>query len=292
MKKVLIYEMFMRDGLQSLSKIYSYDEKVLFLNKLLKSNIKNIEFGSTTNPKLLPQMKDSYEILNYIKENNLDKEEYKFTMLISNINNLKKCIELNLKSFGLLCSLDDDFSYKNLNKSSLDSLNTMLEQLNFILNKDETKKLHIRLYISFAFNENNNDLLILLNKINDILNFTQIDSEYLDIVLCDTIAIVNEIILENSLNCILNNNKELIKYLSLHFHRKNDFENLINIALKYGINKFDSSILNVGGCPFSEDDKQNINTIKLIKHLYKNNYETNIDINLLESIEKDIEELL
>lgn len=287
--KIAIFEMFMRDGLQSLCKIYSYEQKILFLEKLIKTNIKNIEFGSTTNPKLLPQMSDSYKILNYILENKLENDEYKFTMLISNKNNLKKCMDLNLKSFGLLCSLDDDFSYKNLNKSAIDSLNTMIEQLEILINNN--KIYHIRLYISYSFSYNNENLITFLDKINNIIKL-QINANSLDIVLCDTVGIINDIILENTLTSIMDYDKELIEYISLHLHLKNNFENLIEIALKYGINKFDSSILNVGGCPFSGEDKQNINTVKLIKYLENNGYQTNINIDLLELMEKEIVELL
>ena len=86
MKKVKIFEMFMRDGLQSLKKIYSLDQKKIFINNLLKANMKNIEFGSTTSPKLLPQMNNSYEFWQYLKNKEeyvKNKNDYKFTMLIS-----------------------------------------------------------------------------------------------------------------------------------------------------------------------------------------------------------------
>jgi isopropylmalate/homocitrate/citramalate synthase len=69
---IQIYEMFMRDGLQSLDKIYSLEDKKFFIDCLIKCNIKNIEFGSTTNPKLLYQMKDFYKLWNYLNEKNLN----------------------------------------------------------------------------------------------------------------------------------------------------------------------------------------------------------------------------
>ena len=85
-KDVYIFEMFMRDGLQSLPTIYSLDHKISFLNNIYNSNIRNIEFGSTTNEKLLPQMSNSFELWNYISENYNDKS--KFTMLISDKKSL------------------------------------------------------------------------------------------------------------------------------------------------------------------------------------------------------------
>ena len=61
----------------------------------------------------------------------------------------------------------------------------------------------------------------------------------------------------------------------------------------YNINKFDSSILNIGGCPFSgKENFNNINTINLIKYLESKNYKTNIDIDLLEKMEGEISKIL
>ena len=90
---IQIYEMFMRDGLQSLDKIYSLENKKFFIDCLIKCNIKNIEFGSTTNPKLLPQMKESYELWVYLNEKNLNNN---LIMLITNNTNLKKSIDYNI----------------------------------------------------------------------------------------------------------------------------------------------------------------------------------------------------
>jgi hypothetical protein len=46
-KNIYIYEMFMRDGLQSLEKVYPLEKKIYFINNLMRCNIKNIEFTFT-----------------------------------------------------------------------------------------------------------------------------------------------------------------------------------------------------------------------------------------------------
>jgi len=145
-KFVHIYEMFMRDGLQSLKKVYTYNTKLKFIDILLKSSLKNIEFGSTTNPKLLPQMNNSYDLWNYIKEHKYQKN---LTMLITDNNSLKICFEQKIISFGLLSSVSDSFGLSNLKKNSIDSLKSMIEQINMI-NKYNNNS-HIRLYLSCCF---------------------------------------------------------------------------------------------------------------------------------------------
>jgi len=136
----------MRDGLQSLKKVYTYNTKLKFIDILLKSSLKNIEFGSTTNPKLLPQMNNSYDLWNYIKEHKYQKN---LTMLITDNNSLKICFEQKIISFGLLSSVSDSFRLSNLKKNSIDSLKSMIEQINMI-NKYNNNS-HIRLYLSCCF---------------------------------------------------------------------------------------------------------------------------------------------
>jgi len=136
----------MRDGLQSLKKVYTYNTKLKFIDILLKSSLKNIEFGSTTNPKLLPQMNNSYDLWNYIKEHKYQKN---LTMLITDNNSLKICFEQKIISFGLLSSVSDSFGLSNLKKNSIDSLKSMIEQINMI-NKYNNNS-HIRLYLSCCF---------------------------------------------------------------------------------------------------------------------------------------------
>ena len=117
----------------------------------------------------------------------------------------------------------------------------------------------------------------------------------IDIVLCDTMGLLTESLLIIILEEIIENNelKDIEKYISLHLHTTNKFHSYIDIALNFKINKFDSSILNIGGCPFSgKKNNGNINTLELVKYLEQKNYDTNIDYHKLEYIEKDISRIL
>jgi hydroxymethylglutaryl-CoA lyase len=306
MKKVKIFEMFMRDGLQSLKKIYSLDQKKIFINNLLKVNMKNIEFGSTTSPKLLPQMNNSYELWKYLKNKDeyiKNKDDYKFTMLIPDKENLIKCINENIMSYGLICSLSDLFGKNNMKKTSNESFQDILNNIDIIYDKTnnlDKNNVHTRIYISCTFGTNlekydNYDLVfksklfIFLNLLLIKLKLYKIDYDNIDIVLCDTYGVLDKNLLTIVLNDINMIDKDLMNYISLHLHTNNNFYEYIDIALNYKIYKFDSSILNIGGCPFSgKKNISNMNTLELIKYLDNKNYDTSIDFNMLEKIEKDI----
>ena len=68
-RKVNLYEVGPRDGLQNEKEIIPIDVKVNLINKLINCNFKEIEIGSFVSPKWVPQMADSEIIIDKIKKN-------------------------------------------------------------------------------------------------------------------------------------------------------------------------------------------------------------------------------
>ena len=291
MNKIKIFEMLLRDGLQSLNP-YSLDIKINCLKELVKNNYYFIEYGSNTSSILLPQMKDSDKILNYIKEN-YNNSLTKFGILVSSYRYLSKDILLNNDSFSFVCSLDDTFSFSNLKKSALESFNDILKSINIIF-KYHSYIRNIRIYISFAFNGKSNDesvnLYSYFSNIYYIMKLHNISHEIVDIVFSDTVNVSTPEILFDILSMYTYEKK---KYISLHLHCGKNFKNLIDTALKMKINKFDCCLCNIGGCPFSGIQMySNVSTLELVKYLHQNNFITNLDEDILFESEKNINNLL
>ena len=88
--------------------------------------------------------------------------------------------------------------------------------------------------------------------------------------------------------------------LSIHLHTNlNDYywkENL-KIALKYNILRYDTSILNIGGCPaiYKKDNCKlngNLNIVKAYSFFKDEGYELGINIQAVKEIEKKWENIL
>jgi hypothetical protein len=117
-----------------------------------------------------------------------------------------------------------------------------------------------------------------------------ISHEVVDIVFSDTVNVSTPEILFDILSMYTYEKK---KYISLHFHCGKYFKNLIDTALKMKINKFDSGLCNIGGCPFSGSQLySNVSTLELVKYLHQNNFITNLDEDILFETEKNINNLL
>ena len=206
--KIIINEMILRDGLQSLPRLLDLDTKFYIYKEIIKTGIYNIEFGSTTSSKLLHQMKDSYKLFDLINNDYCNKvNNY---ILCTSKKGLIDAINKQINNYSLVYSICDKFSIKNLNKTYEENYIEILEQLELIKLNNYNK---IRIYISSCFgsvfNKNHdyilNNLIISLNKIYEFIIINNINHENFDIVLADTFGLANEV--------YDNNVKNIIKYL-------------------------------------------------------------------------------
>ena len=248
--RLKLFDVSLRDGLQSQKKIYSLDEKKKMLNEIINNyNPDKIEVGSIVSDKVLPQMNNSIELYKYAKNLN---NNTKYYLLIPNKKKLKIALDNNVSNMSFISSFSDSFQKKNI-KKSLDETKYEIDEINKILiNKNLYEN---KLYLS-CFNdcpiEGNIDHY---NIINDLLYYSDLQS-FNELCLSDTTGRLNnkdfkEII--NDIKKIVNVNK-----LSLHLHvNKDDIDNtleIINTALKVSISKFDISYINEGGCSVTMDN--------------------------------------
>jgi hydroxymethylglutaryl-CoA lyase len=264
----------MRDGLQSLNKVYNLETKIKFMELLSECNFHCVEFGSTTSPKLLPQMANSYKLFTSIKPN--PNSNTKYTMLVPSYNQTQKVLDSNINSFGLVCSVSDTFAQKNLKKTSRESVENVFDQINLITEK--CPEPHIRVYLSCAFGSpwedfNKEYLMSLELYIAEFIEYgkqKKLSTDNFDIVISDTVGLSTMSRTSEILKMLwLSVEQENTKYLGMHIHSKDDkFLDLIVNCIKHDITKFDSSIGGIGGCPFAEDKALgNISTTKLINYL-------------------------
>jgi isopropylmalate/homocitrate/citramalate synthase len=283
MNNIIIFEMLLRDGLQSL-KPYSLDIKIKCLIELVKNNFYFIEYGSTTSSVLLPQMKDSDKILDYIKKNYNDSLT-KFGILVPSYRYLNKDVLLNNNSFSFVCSLDDKFSFSNLKKSSIESFNDVLKSIDIIFKYNIFIK-NIRIYISYAFNGNPSNLYSYFSNIYNIMKSHNISHEIVDIVFSDTVNICTPEILFDTLSLFTTEKR---KFIGLHLHCGDNFSELIDMCIKMKINKIDSGLCNIGSCNFIKHKSTNyVSTIEIVKYLNNNT----LDLEILKKTENNLINIL
>ena len=265
-KKIKLFDVSLRDGLQSQKRIYNLQEKKDLLIKIInKFQPNEVEVGSLVNTNILPQMNNSLEIYKYAEKLNINTNFY---LLVPNRKKLEIVEKEKIKNVSLISSFSDSFQKKNINQSlentkkEIVEMNNMLESYEWIKNK--------KLYLS-CFNDCPIERKIDEKKIYDEIIFYKKFTNFNNYCLSDT---TGNLTLNDYIN-LIDKIKMIIKpeKLSIHLHynelNKENTKKIIMYSLKNNINKIDISCIDEGGCIMTlKGDKLNQNmSYKLLNEL-------------------------
>jgi len=242
-KNARFFDVSLRDSLQSITKIYSLNEKKKLLHDVLKKiNIDSIEVGSFVSPKILPQMENTDALFNYANSLSHNK---KLFVLTPNEKAVKKALDIGVNNFSLITSVSEEFQKRNINKT----LNQTKEGIDKMVTLIDDK--NIKLYIS-CINQCPIGGKIKTDFILNEISEYYYKYEYIrNICLSDTCGTLEYRDFKNVIDGIIKRGFDLTRF-SLHLHQNiNNPEtthNIILYALKNNITLFDVSILNSGGC--------------------------------------------
>ena len=273
MDKVTINEVGPRDGLQNIENILSVDKRLKLIRSLEQAGIELIEIGSFVNDKTVPAMSNTDELIN--KLGNIDN----YSVLIPNKKGLDKAKDNGVKEICTVLCVTDSMNQKNINQTVQETLN----DLKGIFKEGLKKGIRTKCYVSVAYHcpyEGKVDAVYVNDVIGQLIDY-QVD----ELVIADTIGAANP----KEVNSLLSSLKSQYKdtNFSCHFHDTRAL-GLANVyaSLVAGINKFDSCIGGLGGCPFAPNSSGNLATEDLVSMLEMMNITTGVNLDkLIESRE-------
>lgn len=273
MDKVIVNEVGPRDGLQNIENILSVDERLRLIRSLELAGIELIEIGSFVNDKAVPAMSNTDELIN--KLGNIDN----YSVLIPNKKGLDKAKDNGVKEICTVLCVTDSMNQKNINQTVQETLN----DLKGIFKEGLKKGIRTKCYVSVAYHcpyEGKVDAVYVNDVIGQLIDY-QVD----ELVIADTIGAANP----KEVNSLLSSLKSQYKdtNFSCHFHDTRAL-GLANVyaSLVAGINKFDSCIGGLGGCPFAPNSSGNLATEDLVSMLEMMNITTGVNLDkLIESRE-------
>lgn len=281
LKHVLIEEVSLRDGLQNETKIVLPQVRAHLVNKLQNAGIKRIQIGSFVNPKLVPQMAGTDEVWHAIRR----RQDVRYNVLVLSKKGLKKAIDEGIPHVSIYFSASDTHSRNNVGLSANDA-----RELAIALMRDARKNgLTSTLGIMCAFGYNSKEP-IKTADIKGLVSKLPLD-DVEELSLADTVGQAIPKTMKQTLREI----SALIdpERLCIHLHDTKGlgYENL-QIALEFGVSKFDTSLTGLGGCPFVPGAVGNISTEKTISLLEKKGITTGIDIEELDKIATELKQIL
>lgn len=233
-----------RDAMQGIDSFIATDQKVEYINQLLKVGFDTIDFGSFVSPKAIPQMRDTSQVLESL---DLSSTKSKLLAIVANERGGEEACSFEQINFiGFPLSISETFQKRNTNKSIAEALSTLNELKN---TADKTSK-ELVVYISMGFGNPYHDPYDpdIVMQFSGIMKSIGVKI----ISLADTIGVSTPGQIKTLFGSLRTEHPDTEFGVHLHSHPATAREK-VEAAFEAGCKRFDGALLGFGGCPMAED---------------------------------------
>jgi len=249
MPKVILREMGLRDGLQSVATIVPTAAKIEWIRAAYEAGEREIEVGSFVPPRLLPQLADTAEVLAFAQT----LPGLHATVLVPNMKGAERAMECNAELMLLPLSASHAHSLANLRKAP-DAVVAEIARIRDV--RDATKsRTKIEVGISTAFGctiqgaVDESEVVRLVMAVLD---------EGVDCVgLADTVGYADPAQVKRLFEKVLRVAGDKLNCAHFHDTRGLGLANCF-AAYEMGITRFDASTGGIGGCPHAPGASGNV----------------------------------
>jgi len=260
-KKIQVVEC-PRDAMQGIKTLIPTQDKVNYINSLIKVGFDIIDFGSFVSPKAVPQMMDTSKVINKLKINDE-------TSLLAIVLNKRGAIDAScfeqIKIVGYPLSISEFFQKNNSNLDIQSSLLIIDDILDICLQNNKILLVYFSMAFGNPYNEewNINLLLEYIHKIHQ--------KGIKMISLADTNGNASDKLIGDVYSKVCTSFHDLDIGLHLHTH-PDSASAKINSAWNAGCQRFDVAIGGYGGCPFKKNKLiGNLSTEQMFNFIAVNN---------------------
>jgi hydroxymethylglutaryl-CoA lyase len=234
-----------RDAMQGLADFIPTELKAEYINQLLKVGFDTLDFGSFVSPKIIPQMRDTGEVLAQL---DLSQTKTKLLAIVANLRGAEQALSFEeIEFLGYPLSISETFQIRNTNKNLAESMVLVEEMQNLCVKHHRT----LVTYIAMGFGNPYGDPY----TAETVLDFTQklVDLDIKIISLADTVGVSNPENIQFLFETLIPQFPHIEFGAHLHSHPATTDEKLA-AAYQAGCRRFDGAMLGFGGCPMAKDD--------------------------------------
>ena len=270
MQRLYIQEVVTRDGFQAESSFIPSADKIALINRLSQAGYAKIEVTSFTSPKAIPMLADAEEVMSKIERG----PGVVYTVLISNLKGAERALRVGVDEFNLVMSVSEAHNQSNLRMTRADSATALGD----VIRLAHDAKVAVNVSLSTSFGCPMSGMTPLSELMHWIDHFA--NEGVRGISICDTTGMANPQHVKEV--CEQAQSKYPAMEWTLHFHNTRGM-GLANAlaAVEVGINRFDSSLGGLGGCPYAPGATGNVCTEELVHMFDLMGYNTNINLDLL-----------
>jgi hydroxymethylglutaryl-CoA lyase len=287
-QSVRIREVGPRDGFQNEPEVIDTADKVRLIDCLSQTGLRRLEVTSLVRPDVIPQLSDAEDVLPGIRRN----PDVFYTVLIPNEKGLERGLSLREETgedlfdeVNLFLSASETHNRKNVNRSVEESL----EGLERVIARALEEGLRCEGVISVSFGCPYEGAVPEERVFGIAQRLAAAGCE--EVAFGDTTGMANP----RQVRGFFNEARERLSGVELtaHFHNTRG-QGLANVlaALEAGVDSFESSFGELGGCPVPAGATGNIASEDLVSMLEEMGVETGIDLAKLLGCATQVQELL
>jgi hydroxymethylglutaryl-CoA lyase len=271
-ERVVIREVGLRDGLQSIATILSTDRKREWIRAACEAGMREIEVGSFVPSRLLPQLADTAELVPFAKS----LPGLTVSVLVPNLRGAERALGANADLMIVPLSASHAHSLANLRKTP-DEVVAEVARIRAVRDAAGSKTL-IEGGVGTAFG------CTIQGEVarGEVLRLVQalLDAGADRISLADTVGYADPA----AVRALFADAVKIAgqRFWSGHFHDTRGLA-LANVhaALDVGVRRFDASLGGIGGCPYAPGASGNVTTEDLAFMLASMGYDTGVDVERL-----------
>jgi hydroxymethylglutaryl-CoA lyase len=281
-----ISEVGPRDGLQSLQVIMPTEAKKAWIKAEYEAGVPEIEVGSFVPPKLLPQLADTAEIIEYART----LEGLHIAVLVPNLRGMQNAVKAGAHKIAIPFSQSETHSIKNVKKTHEQMLDEITQCVDFLNTLPANERPTFEVGLSTAFGctiEGTVDEDVVIRNAERVI---AIGAD--EVGLSDTTGYGNPAQVKRMIKRIWETcGKDKLVGVHLHNTRGQGLANAL-AAIDTGITTIDSSLGGIGGCPWAPGASGNIVTEDLVWMLEAMGLKTGIDLEKLFAVRELVQQSL
>lgn len=279
-KKIEIREVGPREGFQSEKVIPTTEEKIQFINGLMKTGITRIQVGSFVRPDKVPQMADISEVLAGIDR----PKDVEIAVLVPNVKGAERAMAAHAQEWNLMFSVSESHSKANSGCSMQEALQRMSVLVDMAKDSGAyvTGAMGTSLGCPFEGKIPRERLYMVVE--------TYLGMGVTRVGISDTAGMADPFTVYDTVSDLRRRYPEVQFKLHLHNTRGMGLANVI-AGMQAGITSFDTAVGGLGGCPFVPKAAGNIPTEDLVHMMDLMGIETGIKVKEVLNMSKKAEEI-
>jgi hydroxymethylglutaryl-CoA lyase len=276
-ERVIVREVGMRDGLQSLAQIVPTEQKLAWLDAEHAAGVSEIEVSSFVPPKLLPQLADAETVVRHA----LNLPGLTVSALIPNLKGAERGLALGVHEMNFVLSVSESHNRANVRRSTAESVEDFRRVAASCRGAPDGKRPRLTCGLATAFGctiEGSVDE----DRVRRVaLEVAEAGADA--IMLADTVGYGEPAAIARVFRRVMADVAPLP--VGGHFHDTRGL-GLANVlaALHAGARSFDASLGGLGGCPYAPGATGNIVIEDLVFMLEAMGFHTGIDLERLGAV--------